>query len=820
MARRIGIDLGTTNCCMAWADNGAVTVYQSDLGHRTIPSIMAQDRDGHVTVGWDARVRREPLYRYGFAKRHLGQNQQYPMLAGPVRPYTISRYILEDLKRRAETALGDDVEAVITVPAHFHQNQKSETLLAAHDAGLTVIDLLAEPVAAAYAYYYANAGADRHHETILVFDLGGGTMDATVCVKDGERIQVAAARTAYAGDRYLGGLDFDKALVGLAAEQLVKQGFAPGDLGNSLPGNAWLWTLLLSAEHCKHELTKVPQHEWVEELADRDRRLKLELSVTRPAFERAIARLVDKTLEVSDTAIRTFASSLPEGRALANQPEALWALGLSRVSRILLVGGSTLVPLVQQRVEAHYRPADQGPGIERFRPFEAVAIGAALYASSRPAASSNQSRSRIEWLTPFDEAVAGDQTELHELVGRLDRGPASIRLAVGDHLYSSEVANDGVFRLQRISLAPGSNRLTLSWYDGRGALLGDETCEVTRGGLGYSPIGLGRAISLRTIEGSETLIEAGTPAETPNQSRKFFIADDSGVIRIPLFEGVYPIGSVEFDVKEPVGTPVVLRASYSGKGLRVAARIALAQEVEKPLQFEPTVYVESRGTLWEQYEKMRDEATRLINAIPDWVPLAQQLSDNCRAVTIDIETEFANPVLLDPARIEDRLKQLQGVIWLAEAFPITREGFALSIEGLRRELVEHGGDNDILKMLDDLKADLPDNPTPDVILALFLRFEGIRTLFRRRYPHPVSEGFARYLEKAIAAQLDSLRRDGGHIEIVSEAEKTLQAIKENTAAPVDQRCFKLYSLSTDVGKEYRRVITANQHRGLLSSTPI
>jgi hypothetical protein len=232
------------------------------------------------------------------------------------------------------------------------------------------------------------------------------------------------------------------------------------------------------------------------------------------------------------------------------------------------------------------------------------------------------------------------------------------------------------------------------------------------------------------------------------------------------------------------------------------------------------VYVASRGPLWERYQKLKNEAAALIRALPEWVPLSQHLADSFKAVTIDLETEFANPLILDPARIEDRLKQLQSVMWTAQAFPTTRDGFTHSIEDLRQRVVRNGGDDDLLAMLDELRAEVPDHPSSEAIVSLSVRLDGIAALVNRRHPFAVTEDFRNHLEQTIQVQVDSLRRYGGDPAVITEAEKSLKAIAEDRSAPLSQRCSKLYSLSVEVNSVYRKVVSARENRGLLSSTPV
>jgi hypothetical protein len=822
MKRHIGIDLGTTNCCVAWLDGETVVIYENELGHRTIPSIVAQERDGRLSVGWDAKLRQHPLYRFGFAKRALGSNQLYPMVSGPVHAYQISGEILKDLKRRAEEALGAEVDAVITIPAHFQHAQRLDTRRAAEHAGLEVIDLLTEPVAAAFAYYRSALADAREKETVLVYDLGGGTMDATVCVKDGERIEVAAHRTAFEGNRYLGGLDFDKALVGMAAAQLSKQGLTSLSLDSDLPTSSWLWRLMLSAEDCKHQLSKFPQAEWIEEIVDGERRAKLDMLVTRPLFERAISHLVESTLIISDEAVRKFARGLPEGRLLGDEPDALLRLGVACLDRILLVGGSTLVPAVQRQVEAHYRALRGGDvPVAVYRPFEAVAIGAALYAASRPVAIAAAQGDIIEWLSPLDETVPATTTAIHELVGKVKSAAigSTIELHVAGQAYTAPVAADGVFRVQRVALLPGINHLAFVWRSASGQELGAQAHDISRGGVGLSPVGLGRPICIRTVQGVDELIPAGTLADTPCESKVYAVGDDSGTINVPLFEGVYPIGVFEFPTDAPRHTPVVFRCSHSSAGLKVRVQVSGRPDVERAFELQRSTYVGSRAALWDRFQAMKTEAARLINELPQWVPFVQSLREMFQVITMDIETEFANPLILDPGRIEDRLQQLQGVIWSTEAFPTTKEGFILSVEDVRRQ-IQKVNDTKCLEELETLKGELPEKPSPEIILALTLRLQEIRVLLFRRHPPQISQDHIEYYFKRISSQLESLKRDGGDEPILTQAEETLASIIDAPNMAMEERFFKLQWLSGEVEREYRKAVSQRQQRGLLSSAAV
>jgi hypothetical protein len=329
-------------------------------------------------------------------------------------------------------------------------------------------------------------------------------------------------------------------------------------------------------------------------------------------------------------------------------------------------------------------------------------------------------------------------------------------------------------------------------------------------------VGLGRPICIRTVQGLEELISPGTPAGTPQESKPFVVGDDSGVISVPLFEGVYPIGMFEFPAGAARLTPVVLRCSHSSAGLTVRIRVGEQPEVVRAFELQRSTYVGNRAALWERFQTMQAEATRLIGELPQWVPFVQSLNEMFNVITIDINTEFANPLILDPGRIEDRLQQLQGVIWSTEAFPTTKEGFVLSLEDVRRQ-IEKVNDAKCLADLETLREDIPAEPSSEIILALTLRLQEIRVLLFRRHPPQITQEYIKYYFKRISSQLESLRRDGGDEPILKQAEETLASVIDAPNLSIEERFFRLQGLSGEVEREYRKAVSQRQQRGLLSS---
>ncbi|NJL41127.1 MAG: Hsp70 family protein [Leptolyngbyaceae cyanobacterium SM1_4_3] len=358
MTKTIGIDLGTTNSEVAIVENGQARVLPGDDGDLMLPSCVGFSETGKLLVG------REALRQYAAApdrtvrsiKRWMGTDHKTTLRVGGTEsdetrdflPHEISAMILRTLKQRAETALGDTVtQAVITVPAYFTDAQRQATKMAGEIAGLEVLQIINEPTAAALTYDVRSEETER----VLVYDLGGGTFDVSVVEITGEVTEVLASH----GNNQLGGDDFDRRLqLHLAAKYRQTHGMdVPDDPATQA-------RLLRAAEQIKVTLSShafAPVREAF--LGSKGKTaLHLETEIARSDFEDLIRPLLDETLEAID-------------RALGDadlQPDDL--------DRIILVGGSTRIPLVQQMVEDHL---GQAP-VDGVQPDLCVALGAALQA--------------------------------------------------------------------------------------------------------------------------------------------------------------------------------------------------------------------------------------------------------------------------------------------------------------------------------------------------------------------------------------------------------------------------------------------------------
>ena len=380
MGKIIGIDLGTTNSCVAVLDGSDARVIENSEGDRTTPSIVAYSKDGEILVGQNAKRQAvtNPTNTVFAVKRLIGRKFKddvvqkdikmvpYAIVAAAngdawikakdeqLAPPQISAEILKKMKKTAEEYLGETVsEAVITVPAYFNDSQRQATKDAGRIAGLDVKRIINEPTAAALAY-----GLDkkRGDAKIAVYDLGGGTFDISIieiAEIDGEhQFEVLSTN----GDTFLGGEDFDLKIIDYMADEFRKENSV--DLHNDPLA---LQRLKEAAEKAKIELSNSQQTEinlpYI--TADQTGPKHLVLKLSRAKLESLVEDLVDKTLGPCRTALQDA------------------GLGVGEIDDVILVGGQTRMPLVQKKVKDFFNKEAR----RDVNPDEAVAIGAAIQAA-------------------------------------------------------------------------------------------------------------------------------------------------------------------------------------------------------------------------------------------------------------------------------------------------------------------------------------------------------------------------------------------------------------------------------------------------------
>ena len=348
MGKIIGIDLGTTNSCVSVMEGGEAVVIPNAEGARTTPSVVAFSKDGERMVGQVAK--RQAVTNADRTiisiKRHMGTDYRVNIDGKPYSPQEISAMILQKLKADAEAYLGQPVtQAVITVPAYFSDSQRQATKDAGKIAGLEVLRIINEPTAAALAY-----GVDKESEQkIMVYDLGGGTFDVSV-LDIGEGVLEVLST---AGDTHLGGDDFDQRIIDWMVDEFKKSNGI--DLSNDRMA---MQRLKEAAEKAKIELSGMSQTSINQPYitADATGPKHLELTLTRAKFNELTADLVERTMG-------------PVRQAMSDA-----GLSASDLSKVLLVGGSTRIPAVQEAVKG----ITGKEGFKGINPDECVAIGASI----------------------------------------------------------------------------------------------------------------------------------------------------------------------------------------------------------------------------------------------------------------------------------------------------------------------------------------------------------------------------------------------------------------------------------------------------------
>lgn len=352
MSKVIGIDLGTTNSCVSVVENGQPVIVPSSSGARTTPSVVAFAKNGERFVGETAKrqAATNPDRTISSVKRHMGTDWSIRIDGTEYKPQTISSMVLRQLKKDAEDFLGEPVtESVITVPAYFNDIQRQATKDAGRIAGLEVKRIINEPTSAALSYGLDHGEAQK----VMVYDLGGGTFDVSIIEIGDGVIEVLAT----AGDNHLGGDDFDERIVRWIAEEFKKEHRI--DITRDFSA---MQRIREAAEQAKKELSTSEITNIVLPYLTQAKGepLHLETSLTRAKFQELIWDLVERTAgpvqsALSDAGVKT-----------------------SELGRILLVGGSTRIPAVQDKVKAL---TGKEPS-KNINPDECVAMGAAILGST------------------------------------------------------------------------------------------------------------------------------------------------------------------------------------------------------------------------------------------------------------------------------------------------------------------------------------------------------------------------------------------------------------------------------------------------------
>jgi len=568
-----GIDLGTTNSCVHVVSEGNPKLIRDAQGNSTVPSVVYRSRDGKTIVGYPAKNRMGELNGPVVAvKRKMGSDETVALGGEQETPVEISAIILRHLKEMAESAEGETVDrAVVTVPAYFAHIQRQQTDDAARAAGFVEVTTLLEPVAAALAY-----SLESPHDTLRVFvyDLGGGTFDATVLEKDAEG---GLNVLSFGGDPYLGGDNFDSRLVKLILEKLSAKGYKL-ELDLSRPEDYSRYQRLkFFAETAKIGLTDAESVMLVHQGLFKDQEgelIDLDLTVTREEFERCTLDLVQQSI---DESLRTLAKK---------------QIDPASIDEVIMVGGMSSMPLVQQKLKEAL-----GRDPKLVDPALIVSKGATIKATQLfPERKQGEAGLTVD--LRYDHQTAKRSTRVSGVLNR-SMIAGSVYLLGENEERSADLAGKDRFAFDNIPLRENrANCFTISIENASGAAIFGEEIQITHDPNATTVLVspgsvVTKGIAVRTLDGPQVLFPENTML--PNYATlSLATADQGGVIRLPIIEGEQEVQRLTIqDIPRdlPVGTEVRVEVSIEADyHIKAQASVpSIQREVAIAFRIEPFV---------------------------------------------------------------------------------------------------------------------------------------------------------------------------------------------------------------------------------------
>jgi molecular chaperone DnaK len=659
--RAVGIDLGTTNSEIAWLppSEREVVIHADRFGRRTVPSAVAWDeKAGAFVVGHAARQRRGTAHGpVESIKRKMGQKAVVKIGASELSPEEVSSKILAELRDRMKETLAQRplksggaalelpvTRAVITVPAYFDAPQVEATRRAGELAGLEVIGILQEPTAAAIYHTWKRRLGDGN---FLVYDLGGGTFDVSILRCVGGEYQVLAID----GDNYLGGDDLDRRFAEHLRKELAGKGYSLElDVKGSDDDRRTFGRLVHLAQEIKEslsttEVVHVSKNDFMKDKAGES--VSYDGDVGRADYEQVIGDLVDTTIACCERA-------LARSREVAN-------VGKDDVDHVILVGGSTRVPLVVRRVTEAYCKEESEP--LRDDVDTCVALGAAVHAAHVGGTILGTDGARVRVTTPFVSAQ-GKTLRVALAVEQAPSGASTVALWEGETALAEPrpIAKEPM----RLDVPLGDaeeTHATLALQSAIGAPLAELPMTFTRGDLRPRPTALSRAsvvakdIALEVVRGGKrerkVLLArgAGLPAQV---TQLFFTADQSGAVVLRILQNRLPIKTLVVDVPRelPVGSPVeiVLRCDES---MRLEAQATVgAQQINAHIEPPPA---EAGGGVAD-VEALLEQAEKAKRSL--WGGLGSEFSREADRLVVGIREVLHT----DPDKLEALCQRLRHVV--------------------------------------------------------------------------------------------------------------------------------------------------------------